>query len=84
MDKNFEITKTAYSEFEQIRGNLLKERKFFGKYLALKGKEVVDHDVDEFILLERVLTSYPRDYIFIVKLSHSISVVDLPSIENMD
>ncbi len=67
--------------FDGIREELAKDERYCGKYVAVKDKQVIDADVDEVRLTERIDEKFPDDVVLIAGVGPEDPVVELPSPE---
>lgn len=69
--------------FESIRKELLKEKEYRNKFVAIKDKEIIGVDTEKIKLAKRVKRQYPHEVILITRVQRGMRVVELPSPEIM-
>lgn len=67
--------------FDRIRDELAGEQRYCGKYVAVKDKHVIDVDVDDVKLTQRMDEKYPFDVVLIARVGADDPVGELPSPE---
>ena len=67
--------------FDRIRDELAGEERYWGKYVAVKDKHVIDVDVDDEKLIQRIDEKYPREVVLIARVGADGPVGELPSPE---
>ncbi len=67
--------------FNRIREELAKDERYSCKYVAVKDKQVIDSDVDDLRLTERMDEEYPSDVVLIARVGADTPAGELPSPE---
>lgn len=67
--------------FNGIREELAKDERYSSKYVAVKGKQVIDSDSDDLRLTERMDEEYPSDVVLIARVGADTPTGELPSPE---
>lgn len=67
--------------FNSMKSKLLQDKRYRDKFVAIKGKEIIDSDIDDFRLVKRIDEGYPNDVVLVIKVAEKISVAEIPSPE---
>ncbi len=78
------VTKKWYDElahFQRIEAELVKDERYFGKYVAIKDRQIVDIDADDRRLTDRIDEKFPDDPVLIAKVGGPVPEGELSSPE---
>lgn len=67
--------------FNSIKKELLTNKAYRNKFVAIKDKKVIDYDIDKFRLIKRVNKKYRNEVVLIVKVERGVPVAEIPSPE---
>ncbi len=67
--------------FKSVRDKLIAEPRYAGRFVAMRNRQVVDSDTDEFRLARRISGKYPREVVLIAKVTDVETIHELPSPE---
>ena len=67
--------------FNSIQEDLLTDKAYKNKYVAIKDKKLIDSDADDFRLVERIDSKYPNDVVLVVKVEADVPIAEIPSPE---
>nr|MDO8119628.1 DUF5678 domain-containing protein [Candidatus Sigynarchaeota archaeon] len=81
LDEDQEKLNEEISYFEEIKGQLLGDNCYKGKFVVMRNHEIVDTGGDKFELARKVMKKYPGKVFLIRKVTENPPVVDLPSVE---
>ena len=73
--------RTEVNYFESIRTRLYRNPKYRGKFIAVRGKEIVGVGVDQFELHRRMSSLYPGEVVLIEQAAKEPQRINLPSME---
>lgn len=67
--------------FESIRNRLFRDPKYRGKFIAVRGMEIVGVGVDRFQLHRQMAAKYPGEVVLIEQAEKEMQKINLPSVE---
>jgi hypothetical protein len=67
--------------FETIKGSLLQNPSFLGRYVAIKEKNVIDSDINDIRLARRIQQQFPGEVVVILKVEKHSPIIEIPSPE---
>jgi len=73
--------RTEVDYFESIRQRLYRSPKYRGKFIAVRGKEIVGVGEDQFELHRRMSAEYPGEVVLIEQAAKERRIINLPSVE---
>ena len=66
---------------DALKDRLLHDSAYAGKFVAVKGDEILDVDADEFALVKRISRKFPSEVVFITRATDEDEDLDVPSPE---
>ena len=83
-DKKIMKLEREYKYFFRIKNELLQNKKYLDKYVAINNQEIIDCDENQIKLAKRVYKKYPGETILLEKVSdiEDIEIIETPFLEN--
>ena len=81
IDREFEKWHGELSFFNSTKKDLLENKSFRNKFVAIKDKKLIDVDIDKFRLVKRVSEKHPNGVVLIAKVEMGVAVAEIPSPE---
>jgi hypothetical protein len=73
--------RTEVDYFEGIRQRLFRDRRYRGKFVAVRGREIVGMGDDWFQLHRQMSAQYPGEVVLIEQAEKEMQKIRLPSVE---
>lgn len=80
-DWEFKKWKEELEFFNSIKRELLEDKTYRNKFVAIKDKKLIDSDIDNLRLVKRVNEKYRNEVVLIVKVEIGSPVAEIPSPE---
>ncbi len=65
--------------FNSVRKELLNDKTYKNKFVAIKNSKIIDSDLDSFGLVKRIKKKYPNEVVLVVKVKVGSPVAEIPS-----
>lgn len=79
--EDLEVWEKEKNAFAMMKKFLLSEENYKGKFVAIYGGKIVDHDADDRELAKRVYEKYGYHPIYFGRVTEEIKIIELPSPE---
>ena len=67
--------------FNSVRKELLNDKTYKNKFVAIKNSKIIDSDLDNFRLVKRINKKYPNEVVLVVKVQVGFPVAEISSPE---